>query len=130
MPTDRPSSRAPTTSGLTNTTKQWDTKNQHRIWWNASKSRWDAILPASTTVGANASAWMIAKQAHPQLLWSRTRPMARQLATFNSKDRPDVYWDQGAGKLYVLMSGATTQSYVYNYAPAGHLHAWHRSRSP
>ena len=36
------------TIGLRSTTGQWETKNQHRIWWNDAASRWDAILPAAT----------------------------------------------------------------------------------
>ncbi|MGA7097801.1 MAG: hypothetical protein WB245_09565, partial [Acidimicrobiia bacterium] len=106
------------TFGLTKTTKQWDTKNQHRIWWNASKSRWDAILPASTTVGAStASAWMIAEQAIPNS-FGASPTYGPEVGTFNSQSRPDVYWDQANSKLYVLMSGgnsSSTQSYVYNY---------------
>ncbi|MGC2239420.1 MAG: sialidase family protein, partial [Acidimicrobiia bacterium] len=98
-------------SALTSATKQWDTKNQHRIWWNASQNRWDAILPT-------ASGWQIAKQAIPNS-FGAAPTYGPTFPGFNSKDRPDVYWDESAGKLYVLFSGATTHSHVVTYNSAG-----------
>ncbi|MFZ0627503.1 MAG: hypothetical protein WAN34_13495, partial [Acidimicrobiia bacterium] len=94
-------------SALTSTTKQWDTKNQHRIWWNASKSRWDAILPT-------ASGWQIAKEAIPNS-FGAAPTYGALFPGFTSKDRPDVYWDESAAKLYVLFSGGTTHSHLVTY---------------
>ena len=44
---------------------QWETKNQHRIWWNDAAGRWDAILPTG-------SGWQIATRSDPRVVRSRT----------------------------------------------------------
>src|SRR5690606_24388746 len=55
------------TSRLLSSPAEWDTKNQHRVWWNASApggGRWDAVLPAAAQpVGpaSQASEWWVVK---------------------------------------------------------------------
>ena len=85
---------------------QWETKNQHRIWWNASQTRWDAILPTAT-------GWQIARGAIPETFGAS--PLYGPVISANADDRPDVYWDEAIDRLYVLMSGAVTQSYRLDY---------------
>ena len=101
------------TSGLRSTTGEWDTKNQHRVWWNASApggGRWDAVLPAAAGTGnpaGSASEWWITKGiTGPQVIYEQVVDTAKNR-------RPDVYWD--GTTLYVLMSGSTTVLNVYSY---------------
>ena len=108
------------TSGLVSSLGEWDTKNQHRIWWNDSKSRWDAILPAAATTAtppgpaASASQWWIARGVIGGM------PSYGPVVNTDSRGRPDVYWDTANERLYVLVSTTTTtvfSAFDYNSGP-------------
>ncbi|HSO50139.1 MAG TPA: hypothetical protein VLS86_06295, partial [Acidimicrobiia bacterium] len=97
------------TSGLSGS--QWETKNQHRIWWNADQTRWDAILPTNT-------GWRIAKGAIPETFGAAPVYGTNVGLLASNDDRPDFFWDDTANRLYVLMSGeSTTQFYALDYTP-------------
>lgn len=97
----------PSTSTSTLSNGEWETKNQHRIWWNAAQTRWDAILPTPT-------GWRIAKGAIPETMGAV--PVYGPVISAADEDRPDIYWDDAAARLYVLMSGENnTQFYGIAY---------------
>ena len=96
----------PSASTTTLDGRQWESKNQHRIWWNSSESRWDAILP--TTTG-----WKIASGAIPTA--PGIAPVYGGVVSADPSDRPDIYWDDANSRLYVLMSGGTTTLFTYTY---------------
>ena len=100
-PAPIPSSSATTLNG-----RQWESKNQHRIWWNSAANRWDAILP--TTTG-----WKIANGAIPAT--PGAAPTYGGVVSADGSDRPDIYWDDANARLYVLMSGGTDLVSTYNY---------------
>ncbi|MEX1124493.1 MAG: hypothetical protein WEE53_02395, partial [Acidimicrobiia bacterium] len=117
LPTDQGPAIVPgaDTSGLQDSEGQWDSKNQHRIWFNTDGNRWDAVLPASVASGATVpSAWMIAKGVIPGSLPAAT-PVYGPQVTADPQHRPDAYWDQATNTLYVLVSGSTTQFFRYSY---------------
>ncbi len=109
------------TIGLRSTTGQWETKNQHRIWWNDAASRWDAILPAATVAnGGPASAdsqWWIGKGVIPNSVGGApTWDTTAGAVDATTKNRPDAFWDAANDRLYVLLSGGATVFRVYNYS--------------
>ena len=107
------------TSALQNTDGQWDTKNQHRVWYNTSRNEWDAIVPVAAGTACDAtiavqSAWCIVQEAIPSTPGSA--PTYDDYVSNDPEDRPDVFWDQAANTLYVLMSGNDTRFYRFTYA--------------
>jgi hypothetical protein len=107
-------------SALQDADREWDTKNQHRVWWNSSASRWDAILPAATTAAggpaATASDWWIAKGAVPTAPGDPA-PEYQLMVNDHPVNRPDVFWDDTANRLYVLFSGPNPSTfYEFEYS--------------
>src|SRR5690606_8965771 len=111
---------------------EWDTKNQHRVWWNEEASgggRWDAILPAAAGVGntgAPASQWRIVRGVDS--------PAASDYVAMvdaGGRQRPDVFWDEVNDDLYILMSGQAnnTMLYVYSYNSTSDTYQEVRSES-
>lgn len=101
-------------SDLERTNQEWDTKNQHRIWWNSASNTWDAVLPASTAVEGVTfpSEWWIVRDV------MSSAPQYVALVSDGTRDRPDVYWDDQEQLLYVLMSGGPSTT-LYRFEATG-----------
>ena len=101
------------TSALIGANGQWDTKNQHRIWWNAGAGRWDAILPAEHRCCRRSRGRclrLVDRQGrHPRKPWRPTglRHCGGRV-NIDPAQRPDAYWDETAQRLYLLFSGGAT----------------------
>ena len=84
--------------------RQWESKNQHRVWRNGS--RWDAIIPTAAT------GWRISQGSATTV---GANPVMGPVVLGAASDRPDVYWDGASNRLYVLMSGAGSTLHVFSY---------------
>src|SRR5690554_6238997 len=101
-------------SALESSDQEWNTKNQHRLWWNATTGTWDAVLPRSVASGASsASQWWIVKGV------TTASPEYVTAVSSGPRDRPDVFWD--GGRLYVLMSGGSSAT-LYRYDFVGNTY--------
>lgn len=88
-----------------NNAQEYTAKNRGAAWYNVAQSRWDAILPDST------SDQFLMKDVDG----AQTFISAPELDDRDT-GRPDVIWDESANKLYVLSShGTNTEFFRLGY---------------
>ncbi len=71
--------------------------SQSRIWYNAAQQRWDALMPKHDG-GISASDHYILKDVPGTQTFTEVELEDRDFG------RPDAFWDEASGKLYVLSS--------------------------